>query len=117
MKIFSIRLFGFVMIAGLVLSGCGGGGSPARVVRQYYAALAKGDAKAVSAVMTPGAAENLTPFMEKAKEHVTSLGEITGAEETIEGDTGVVRVTFSNGDTEEIDVRKVDGKWRVSEWE
>jgi hypothetical protein len=117
MKVFSMRLIGFAMIVGLVLAGCGGGGSPAKVVRQYYAALAKGDTKTISVVMTPGAAENLTPFMEKAKEHVTSLGEIVSAEETIDGDSGFVSVTFSNGDTEEISVKKVDGKWRVSEWE
>ncbi|MDR1099506.1 MAG: DUF4878 domain-containing protein [Treponema sp.] len=117
MKVFSMRLAGFAMVIGLVFVGCGNGGSATNVVKRYYAALAKGDAKTIGAVMTPKAAENLTPFMEKAKEHVTALGAITNTEETIDGDTGVVKVTFENGDTEEIDVVKVDGKWRVSEWE
>jgi hypothetical protein len=118
MKMFSMRLISFVMIIGLVFAGCSNGGdSPAKVVRQYYAALAKGDAKTIGVVMTPKGAENLTPFMEKAKDHVAALGEITSTEETIDGDTGVVKVTFKNGSTEEIDVVKADGKWRVSEWE
>jgi ketosteroid isomerase-like protein len=117
MKMFSMRLISFVMIIGLFAGGCGGGDSPGSVVRRYYAALAKGDAKTLGVVMTPRGVENLTPFMEKAKDHVTALGEITDVEETIDGDTGVVKVTFKNGSSEEIDVVKVDGKWKVSEWD
>jgi hypothetical protein len=114
------KLWGMLAMAltfGLVLAACGNGDSPTGVVKQYYAALAKGDAKTLGVVMTPKGTENLTPFMEKAKEHVTTLGEITNTEETIDGDTGIVKVTFADGTTEEIDVVKVDGKWKVSEWD
>jgi hypothetical protein len=118
MKTFSMKLIGFAIIIGLVVAGCGnGGGSPSNVVKRYYAALAKGDAKTLGEVMTPKGAANLSSFMTKAKDHVTALGEITGTEETVDGDTGVVRVTFKNGSTEEIDVVKIGGKWKVSEWE
>jgi ketosteroid isomerase-like protein len=115
MKKFS-RLIGFALIIGFVVMGCSNG-SPTNVVKQYYAALAKGDAKTLGKVMTPKGAANLTQFLSKAKDHVTALGKITNTEETIDGDTGTVKVTFSNGDTEEIDVIKIDGKWKVSEWE
>jgi hypothetical protein len=117
MKSFSMRLISFTIIVGLVIVGCSSGGSPSNVVKRYYAALAKGDVKTIGKVMTSKGAENLTPYMEKAKEHVTSLGEITTTEESIDGDTGVVKVTFSNGSTEDINVTKTDGKWKVSEWE
>ncbi|MDR1277305.1 MAG: hypothetical protein LBK02_00985 [Treponema sp.] len=117
MKVFSMKLLSLTLFIGFILAGCGNGNSATNVVKRYYAALAKGDAKTIGVVMTPQAAENLTPFMEKAKEHVTALGAITSTEETIDGDTGVVTVSFENGDTEEIDVVLIDGKWRVSEWE
>jgi hypothetical protein len=92
-------------------------GKAAAVVKQYYAALAKGDAKTIGKVMTAKGAQNLTPFMAKAKDHVAALGKITKIEEDIDGDSGVVNVTFSNGATEEIDVMKVNGKWKISEWD
>jgi hypothetical protein len=92
-------------------------GKASAVVKRYYEALAKGDAKTIGEVMTTRGAQNLTPFLSKAKDHVVALGKITKIEEDIDGDTGVVTVRFSNGDTEEIDVKKVDGKWKISEWD
>jgi hypothetical protein len=92
-------------------------GKASAVVKRYYEALAKGDAKTIGEVMTAKGAQNLTPFMSKAKDYVTALGKITKIEEDIDGDTGVVTVRFSNGDTEEIEVIKVGGKWRISEWD
>ena len=118
MKKFSLWLVIFSMIIGMTFINCSNaGGSPSSIVRRYYAALEKGDAKSLGEVMTPQGAANLTPFMSKAKDHVLALGKITKTEEVINGDTGVVIVTFSNGATEEIDVMKVDGKWKVSEWD
>ncbi|WP_461245992.1 DUF5640 domain-containing protein [Treponema sp. R6D11] len=92
-------------------------GKASAVVKQYYAALAKGDAKTIGKVMTAKGAQNITPFMSKAKDHVDALGKITKTEEIINGNSGVVKVMFSNGATEEIDVIKVDGKWKISEWD
>jgi hypothetical protein len=34
--------------------------------------------------------------------------------ETIDGDTAVVTVAFENGEEANIDLVKVDGKWKVS---
>ncbi|MDR2923149.1 MAG: DUF4878 domain-containing protein [Treponema sp.] len=118
MKKFSLGLISFTMIIGLVVVGCGNiGGSPTSVVKRYYAALAKGDVKALGEVMTAKGVQYLTPFMSKAKDRVAALGKITKTEETIDGDTGIVKVTFSNGTTEKVSVRKVDGKWKISEWD
>jgi len=106
------------MIIGVAFINCGNvGGSPSSVVRRYYAAIEKGDARALGQVMTTQGAANLTPFMSKAKDHVLALGKIVKTEEVINGNTGYVKVTFSNGKTEEIDVMKVGGKWKVSEWD
>jgi len=117
-KKFCLKILVMALVFGMTVVGCGNnGGSPSSVVKRYYSALAKGDAKAIGEVMTAKGAQNLTPFMSKAKDHVTALGKITKIEEDIDGDTGVVEVTFSNGTTEEIDVKKVNGKWKVSEWD
>ena len=107
-----------VLVFGMMVVGCDNiGGSPTSVVKRYYSAIVKGDAKTIGEVMTAKGAQKLTPIMSIAKDHVTALGKITEIKEDIDGDTGVVRVTFSNGDTEEIDVRKVNGKWKVSVWD
>jgi len=92
-------------------------GKASAVVKQYYAALAKGDAKTIGKIMTAKGMQNLTPFLSIAKDYVAPLGKITKTEEIINGNSGVVKVTFSNGSTEEIDVIKTDGKWKISEWD
>jgi uncharacterized membrane protein YvbJ len=98
------------------LVGCSADNSPSAVVREYYKALEKNDTNALSKVTTPATAKNLAQFATKARDHVVALGPIITVTEEIYGDTAVVTVTFEN-DEEEIDVIKVDGKWKVSEWD
>jgi hypothetical protein len=52
--------------------------------------------------------------MEKAKGMVAAKGGITNTEETIDGDTAIVETTFKDGSTEELNLVKVDGKWKVT---
>lgn len=111
-------VLGLVVIAGLVVGSCGlFASSPSSVTKAYYAALAEGNAEKLAKVMTPKGAANLTMFMEKAKAHVDELGEVTKTEETIDGDSAVVNVTFSSGGSEEISLLKIDGQWKISEWD
>ncbi|MDR2476769.1 MAG: DUF4878 domain-containing protein [Treponema sp.] len=107
---FLLGLIGFMLII-----GCSkGGGSPSDVAKQLYTALEKGDAKTVGELMTPEAAQMMTMFMEKAKGMVTAKGGITSTEETIDGDTAVVKTTFKDGSIEELEFVKIDGKWKVT---
>lgn len=114
-KTFSLTvLISLVLIIGLAVVGCGKGGSPSSVTRQLYAAIEKGDAKTIGELMTPEAAQMLVMFLEKAKGMVIAKGGITKTEETINGDNAVVTTTFKDGTTEELDLVKIDGKWKVN---
>jgi hypothetical protein len=107
----------FLGLATLILViGCSAANSPSAVVREYYRALEKNDPKALAKVTTEKSAKNLAQYATKARDHVVALGSIKTVTEEIDGDTAVVTVTFEN-DEEKIDVIKVDGKWKVSEWD
>ena len=114
-KMFLVGLISFMMIIGLTFTACGsGGGSPSNVAKQFYTALEKGDAKAAGELMTPESAQMIVMFMEKAKGAITDKGGIDHSEETINGDTAIVKTTFKDGSTEELSLVKVDGKWKVT---
>lgn len=109
-------IFAFCLVLVVLLAGCSAANTPSAVVREYYKALEKNDPKALAKVTTEKSAKNLAQFATKARDHVVALGMIKTVTEEINGDTAVVTVTFET-DTEEIDVIKVDGKWKVSEWD
>jgi ketosteroid isomerase-like protein len=112
---FLMGFIGFALMIGFLFLGCNkGGGSPSDVTRKLYTAIEKGDAKAVGELMTPEAAQTMTMFMEKAKGMVAAKGGITTTKETIDGDTAVVETTFKDGSSEELNLVKVDGKWKVT---
>ena len=107
-------IIGIILIIGFVAIGCSkGGGSPSNVVKQLYSAIEKGDTKASSELMTPKAAEIILTFGEKMKGEVVAKGGITGMEEKINGDKATVKTTFKDGSSENFDLVKVDGKWKV----
>jgi membrane-bound lytic murein transglycosylase B len=110
------RTFFFGLTILVLMAACSAANSPSAVVREYYRALEKNDAKALAKVTTSQTAAILSQFETKAQEHVVSLGAIKTVTEEIDGDTAVVTVTFEN-DEEQIDVIKVDGKWKVSEFD
>lgn len=113
--LFLVGVVSFALIFCFTVIGCGkSGGSPSSVAKQLYAALEKGDAKAIGELMTPESAQMMAMFMEKAKGMVTAKGGITDTEETIDGDTAVVTTTFKDGSTEDLKLVKVDGKWKVT---
>lgn len=115
-KTFSlIGLISLILIIGLAIVGCSkGGGSPSNVAKQLYAAIEKGDAKTIGELMTPEAAQMMVMFLEKAKGMITAKGGITKTEETINGDKAVVKTTFKDGSTEELNFVKIDGKWKAN---
>jgi ketosteroid isomerase-like protein len=108
-----VLIIGMVCMAALV--SCGGkASSPSDAAKKFYAAALKGDAKAMEAVATPETVQMMVMFGEKAKTGLAEYGKVTDASETIDGDTAVVTLTFENGATDDIDLIKVDGKWKVT---
>ena len=107
-----------IMLAGvfcvLFVVGCGGGGSPSSAARKFFDALVKNDVKAMEAVATPETVQLIAMFGEKASGMAAAHGKITKTTEKIDGDTAVVTVTYEDGETEDVDLVKVDGKWKVT---
>jgi len=103
-----------VIAASLVfgLASCGGG-SPTAAAKGFYAAVEKGDAKAMEKYSSKETAALIAAFGEKAQTSIKERGKITGTSEEIDGDTAKVTLTFANGDTEDLDMIKVDGQWKV----
>jgi ketosteroid isomerase-like protein len=106
-----------MLVVGIVcvvfLAGCGND-SPSSVARKFYAAVEKNDAKAMGQVATPETVQMMVMFGEKAAGMVAANGKITKTTEKINGDTAVVILTFANGETENLDLIKVNGKWKVT---
>ncbi|GHU83864.1 hypothetical protein FACS189468_9350 [Spirochaetia bacterium] len=102
------------LVLGLLITACGGGASPSAVVKNFYAAAEKGDAKKLAGYCTPETGALLSALGEKFSEAATTNGKITDTKETIDGDTAQVEITFENGETQNIDLTKVDGKWLVT---
>lgn len=107
-----------VFLAGIIcvvfFIGCSGGNSPSRAVHKFYDAVQKGDVKALDEVATTETIQLVAMFGDKAKEAVAEMGKITKTTEKIEGNTAVVTVTREDGKTENINLVKTDGKWKVS---
>jgi len=105
-----------VIAAALVfgMASCGGGGGPSAAAKGFITAVEKGDAKAMEKYATAETAGLIAAFGEKAKTSITEKGKVTDTSEEIDGDTAKVTLTFANGETEDLDLVKVDGKWKVT---
>ena len=111
------KIIGLIVLMALLvflMVACGGGASPSSVVRKAITAIEKGDQKGVEATFTPEAAALIVGMLEKAQGGVGEYGGIASTEETINGDTAKVKVTFKNGETGDFDLVKVDGKWKIT---
>ncbi|GHV00744.1 hypothetical protein FACS189483_10940 [Spirochaetia bacterium] len=113
MKGLLAAVFAASLVIGMVSCG-GGGASPSAVVKNFFAAAEKGDAKKIAEYCTPEAGAMMGSLGEKLTESTKELGKITGTKETIDGDTAKVEVTFEKGDPQTIDLVKVNGKWLVT---
>lgn len=110
-------LLAAVFAASLIIGAAscsGGGASPSTVVKNFYAAAEKGDAKKVAEYCTPETGAMLSSLGEKLTESTKQTGKVTSTKETIDGDTAKVEVTYEKGDPQTIDLVKVDGKWLIT---
>jgi hypothetical protein len=106
-----------VGMAFLMPIGCGTGNSPTKVVRQAYAVIEKGDAKAFiklsdnpDVVSPADAAFVVALFKEVLAE---AGGSIVSTEETIDGERAKVVATHKDGKKSNWWLVKVDGNWKV----
>jgi uncharacterized lipoprotein len=107
-----IFIVGLVLI--ILLAGCSAVSSPKTAVEKFYKAIEKNDSKAMAEVATPETVQLMAMFGTKVAGQVESYGKIKSVTETIDGDTAVATVTFENGEEENLDLVKIDGKWKVS---
>lgn len=102
------------IICVVFIFGCSSSESPSSVARKFYTAVEKSDAKAMEKVATTEAVQVISMYGEKAKGKITANGKIKSTTEKINGDSAVVTLTFENGETNDLDLKKVDGKWKVT---
>jgi len=111
-----IAIIAMSLVIGIV--SCGGGSNPTSVVRAFFATAEKGDTKTMQDLCTPETASFLGMFGEKLTESLKEASpdqfKITGTTEKIDGDTATVSVTTADGKTQDIDLKKVDGKWKIN---
>ncbi|MDR2965981.1 MAG: DUF4878 domain-containing protein [Treponema sp.] len=106
-------VFVSILVVMALLVSCSAG-SPKSAVQKFFDAVEKNDEKAMAEVATPETVQIMTLFGAKTQGMVAETGGIKSITETIDGDTAVAVVTFNNGEESNIDLIKVDGKWKVS---
>ncbi|MCL2025689.1 MAG: DUF4878 domain-containing protein [Leptospirales bacterium] len=106
----------------LAFSACDkGDGSPSNVVKQFWAALEKKDEAAVAKLLSepeiaPAFFRMVTVFGDVKhfdKTIAKNAFTIVNMEETINGDTAVVKAAFKDGTTSNFELIKLDGKWKL----
>lgn len=108
----------------VLLSACGGGdNTPEGVVKSYYAAFADEDFAGACDLLAPqveidGDCESLMKEL-KTDPDAPSQEVLEGIEVTdtrISEEEGKGEVTITSGDeSHEVDVRKIDGQWKLAE--
>ena len=109
-------IFAVLLVVIVLLASCSVANTPTAVTRAYFDALAKNDMKALAKVTTSETLKNLAQMGDKAHQVVVAYGKLLSISEEIDGDTAIVTVVFENEEGE-IDLRKINGKWKVSEWD
>lgn len=98
-----------------LLVSCSSGNTPRAVAEKFSIELSKGNIDKASEYCTPEAAAMLA--MAKSfggsTEMVKEDFKFVFKKEEIEGDTAKVYFEDENGEEEEIDLVKLDGKWKV----
>ena len=114
-----LTTIGFVLMFATFMFSCGGGDTPKDVAETFLTALAEQDYDTAKKHGTKSTAQMLSMIESMAKmasdEDIEKgdMEEITWGETEIDGDTvAVVRYTTPNGE-EKMDLKKVDGDWKV----
>ena len=109
-----ILIIGFTLLIGLMISGCNkaeANDSPTSVAKQFCETILKGDAKACSELWVEST-EGFVRCSVAPKEYANPE-RIAKFEETINGDNAIVTITYNDNSTFDIDLKKVNGKWKI----
>jgi ABC-type glycerol-3-phosphate transport system substrate-binding protein len=107
------KLLLLVGVICLVLIACGGGSeSPTAVAKKWMTAVEKADLNGIKATSTEETATLMGSMLEKASESAKERGKPVSFSEEIDGDTAVVTVKYAD-DEDTINLKKIDGKWKV----
>jgi len=109
-----IFLIGTLVLVAL-LAGCSLANSPKATVKKFGKAIEKNDMKALAKVATPETVQLVSMFGSKVQGHAASMSEkkIKKVTEEIDDDTATVTIIFADGEEENFDLVKIDGKWKV----
>jgi len=118
MKKVQVAMLAFLLALSSTFIGCGSD-TPSDVVKQYYSAVKKQDEKKIMQVTAGKTGELLVAFLkdESFKKQIAERGDVTIAEETINGDNATVKITYQEGGKEkkeDIKLVKIDGEWKVT---
>ena len=111
----TLKLTSLLCIIGLIcfsITSCSHGGSPSAVIRQLHTAVEKGDTKTINELVVPEVSGLFMKMLGELQSELAQTGGIARMEEKINGDTAIVTVTYRNGDTEQYDLVKRNGKWK-----
>jgi len=111
---FPIGLISLLLIMGMVLICCESGGSPSGVIKNLHNAVEKGNNEEISKLMTAEAAGLVLKMLPDLQKSYAKSGGIAKTEQTITGDSAVVKVTYKNGETDNYDLVKMNGNWKVT---
>jgi hypothetical protein len=103
----------FAGVICLLIIGCAASNNPIAAAKNFFAAVQKNDTKAMGKYATPETISLMATFGTKMQGAMSAYGKVTGTTETIDGDTAIVTVSFENGEDTEINLKKIDGKWKV----
>jgi hypothetical protein len=104
----------FGVVCTLFVFACSQADTPSAVAKKFYEALTKNDAKAIGQYATPETAALVTTYGAKIQSSMTTYGKITEVTESIDGETASATLKFENDETLDLNLVKVDGKWKVA---
>jgi len=109
------RFFAGTLVIVTLLTGCSLVNSPRAAVRKFGKAIEKNDMKALAKVATPETVQLVATLGPKIQGYMASMSEkkIKKVIEEIDSNTAVVTVIFEDGEEENFNLIKVDGKWKV----
>jgi len=109
------RIFIGALVFAVLLNGCFLANSPKATVQKFGKAIEKNDMKALAKVATPETVQLVSMFGSKAQGYAASMSDrkIKKITEEIDDDEAVVTILFADGEEENFDLVKIDGKWKV----
>jgi hypothetical protein len=109
-----IGIISFILIIGFLVYGCSAVGSPTNVIRKLHTAVEKGDANTITELVTSDTSGLILKMLQDLQRSYAATGGIARTQETINGNNAVVIVTYKNGDTDQYDLVRIDGKWKAT---